>query len=277
MFLVGPVLAVWALVAANRSRDPIGRIGLMLSGYLFMLGAVIGFGGVLTPRDPSNAESFLNDIFSFFGLPHVFLALSAVASAIYIFVRNRLVRVFLMLASFTLGTIFVWQMSKIDGYYGFADLFRNRAFMVVLLPAFVGIVFSIYWIRPKLLLEQTNGAAMIVLIPFTYALIADIQVTWQWNIYIQKFCEVLDMDMTPQERIEVLISGKAGVMGWTWTHPTLSSLLRDLGNTAHVANQQAAIRWEPYSGASPIIPYRGFCQSRLFNNVMSSVTISHYC
>lgn len=262
MFMVGPVLAIWAFVAANRSEDPYKRIGLMLSGYLFLLGSVMGFGGVLAPRDPSNAANFINDVFSFLWLPHVFLLLSSIASITYIFVSNRLVRVVSVFCIFAFGSIYLWQMLNINGYYGFAELFRNRAFMIVALPVVVGFLFLIYWIRPKLLLEKTNGAAMILLVPFAYALIADMQVTRQWSAYTEKFCEVLHANISPQDSIDALISDEAMVMGWTWTHPTLSILLRDQGSPAYVANQQGATQWEPYSGVAPALPYKGFCQSR---------------
>ncbi len=264
MLLVGPVLALWTIVATARSESHQERIGLVISALLFLLGAVIGLGGFLSPRDPANASSFLSSAFAYLGNPHVFLLLSGLAAVPAILAAGRRLRIACTVASALLGAAFVASIVGLDGYYAFSVYYRNRSFMALFLPVFVGALLAVYWRRPAWLAPSADDSAYwVILVPLAFAVTGDAVGTYRWNQYVHAFCGVLDGNASPLERVQRLRQSGART-AWAWTHPTMSVLLRDRGSRAMVANEPGASGWQPFEPASaPSIPYRGVCQAPL--------------
>jgi hypothetical protein len=258
MLLAGLVLALWAVIAAGHARAECDRVGLMLSGVLFLLGAAIGLGGFLSPRDPNNAASFLASSFHYLRNPQVFLLLSALLVLPAIGTRNRSVRIACGIASAACGAAFVFATGRLTGYYGFDVYYHNRSFLVLMLPAFVGAVFVVHATRPHWLAAGSPDAFAIILVPLGFAIAGDAVGTSRWNAFMETFCSVLEADRSPAERLAML--QKASVRtAWPWTHPTMSVLLRDRGSRAMVTNEPG--NFEPFDASNPpSIDNRGICQ-----------------
>ena len=259
MLLVGPVLAMWAVVAAGRARTDVERVGLMLSGVLFFLGAVVGLGGFLSPRDPNNAAGFLASAFLYLRNPQVFLLLSALLLLPAIGTRGRRVRIACGIASAACGAAFVFATGRLTGYYSFEVYYQNRSFLVLMLPAFVGAVFAVHAVRPHCLAAGSPNAFAIILVPLGFAIAGDAVGTVRWNEFMKTFCSVLEADGSPAERLAMLQKTSVRT-AWWWTHPTMSVLLRDRGSRAMVTNEPG--NFEPFDARNPpAIGNRGLCQA----------------
>lgn len=264
MLLVGPILALWAVVAAGRAGTERERFGFTLAGLLFLLGAVIGLGGFLSPRDPGNASSFLGSAFRYLRNPQIFLFLSAALAFSTICFSAPRLRLVCAALSAVFGITFLVAMTRLEGFYSFDVYYHNRSFMVLSLPVFVGLLFAVHCRRPQWLLAHgPRDAYAILLLPMTFAVAGDVLGTYRWAAYVREFCAVLDKDMSPSERLQTLRRSGART-AWPWTHPTMSLLLRDRGSVAMVTNEPGFFSWEPFDPAkAPSIGYLGFCQSPL--------------
>ena len=263
MLLVGPVLAAWSVLAGGRATYDRERFGLGIAALLFTVGAAIGSGGLLSPRDPGNAVGFIRSIASFLAGPHLFLLLAAVAAAVAALVPHRPVALGAVAASALLGIAYLVIVVRVQGYYSYDFYYQNRAFLALLLPAAVGAVFMAWWLRPAwFATAPMTPVAAAFLVPFAFAIAADWIGTHRWVAYVDKFCEVLRSEANPPERLAQL--KHSGVRtGWGWTHPTLSVLLRDRGSNAMVANEPPQ-RWEPFDASNPPrIGRLGLCQAPL--------------
>lgn len=264
MLLVGPVLGAWAAVCAARTDVHKERIGLVLAALLFFLGATIGLGGFLSPRDPNNASGFVSSAFAYLGGPHAFLLASGIAAMGAALLRRRRVRLAALLTSAVLGACFVAGIVRIEGYYGFSVYYYNRSFMVLLLPVLVAAVAAAHVFRPSWLASREAGwVHAAFLVPLAFAVAGDVAGTMRWRFFVDRFCDVLEAKGTPQDRVQRL-RGTGARTAWAWTHPTMSVLLRDRGSRPLVANEPGASSWQPFQlAAAPTIPYRGLCQAPL--------------
>jgi hypothetical protein len=264
MLLVGPVLALWAVLDASRTEAHKERIGLVLAALLFLLGATIGLGGFLSPRDPNNASGFLASAFAYLRNPHVFLLLSGLAMVAAIAARDRRMRLAAAALSALLGLGFPVAIARLEGFYSFDVYYHNRSFMVLFLPVLVAALLAVHWRRRYWLAPRSaDPAHALFLIPLLFAVAGDAIGTYRWSHYVRTFCEVLDRDATPLDRLTLLRDSGART-AWAWTHPTMSVLLRDRGSAAMVVNQPGAFGWEPFPPANAAsIPYRGLCQAPL--------------
>ncbi len=249
MLLVGPILAVWALVAARRAEVQ-DRIGLVLSSLLFSVGVLVGMGGVLSPRDLGNASNFLLDTLQYLRNPQSFMLLAVAAAFASVILPRRLMQLICVLLSFASAIAFLWALMRIKGYYAYTLYYQNRTFLVLLLAAAIGALFVAFWRFPQLLDEQRfQGRYAALLIPVVFAVAGDILGTYRWNSYLDEFCAALRQDVTPEQRIARLKDSGA-VTGWSWSHPSLSVLLRDKGSGAMVTNESGG-RWEPFDPSRP--------------------------
>jgi MFS family permease len=262
MLLIGPVLAAWAFVVASRSTLEWERFGLRLSGFLFVLGSIIGLGGFLAPRDPGNASSFLAHAVLFWRNPQIFLYLSALFAIPAMCVPRRNLRLVCIALVVIFGALFVTSILQLKGYYSYQVYHENRSFLVLLMPVLIAALFAAYWFRPNWIQNgPPEGSYAIMLLPLAFAIAGDIIGTNRWNAYVGAFCDVLQNESSPAERLAQL--QRTGVMtAWRWTHPTMSVLLRDGGSSAMVINEPTA--WEPFNpAAARAIPYRGLCSAPL--------------
>ncbi len=260
MLLVGPFLGLWALMASSRATDHRERLGLAIAAFLFLLGVVIGLGGFLSPRDPSNASSFLGSAFRYLGNPHFFLMMSGFLGFAAVLSANR-ARAILAIVSAAFGLAFVVAITRLEGFYGFDIYYHNRSFMVLSLPAFIAALVAVWYLRPHWLQARGSGEGYaILLIPILLAVAGDMIGTYRWGGYVKEFCTVLGSSAPPVEKLMAL--KQTGVRtAWPWTHPTMSLLLRDRGSKAMVVNEPGSFGWEPFDPAkAPAIDYRGFCQ-----------------
>jgi hypothetical protein len=264
MLLVGPVLALWAIVSAARTEVHKERIGLILAALLYLLGATIGLGGFLAPRDIGNAGSFMSTAFAYLGNPHVFLLLSGIAAIPGIVSPNRRLRLASAVLSALLGLGFVVMIVRLEGFYAFSVYYTNRSFMVLFLPAFVAALLAVYWRRPAWLLPRADDSGYVLfLIALGFAVAGDAVGTYRWNTYVHEFCRVLELKVPPLERVSQLRQSGTRT-AWGWTHPTMSVLLRHRGSNAMVVNEPGASRWQPFEpDKAPTIRDRGLCQAPL--------------
>lgn len=265
MLLVGPVLAIWATIAAFRHEGRLESIGLVLTTLLYLLGAAIGLGGFLSPRDLSNASNFLSTAFAYLGHPHLFLLLAGIVVIPGICLPSCRLRNFSAVASALLGIGFVLGITNLEGFYSFSIYYENRSFMVLFLPVLVGLALAMYAYRPVWLRPNADATGLkLFLVPLIFAVAGDAVGTYRWSTYARSFCTVLEMAGTPTERLSEL--KQSGVRTtWAWTHPTMSVLLRDRGSQSIVINEQGASAWEPFDPMRAMsIPYLGLCQAPLF-------------
>ena len=260
MLLIGPVLALWSLYAASLAQTDRERLGLGICVLLFLLGAVIGMGGLLAPRDPSNASGFLASAFAFLKNPHALLMLAALLAFPAIWHPSRRLLIVCAALSAACGIAYVLAIARIEGFYSFSVYYYNRAFMVLSLPVFVAALFASSYFRPQWLQTRTaqEGYAL-MLVPLAFAVAGDMLGTYRWTQYTEAFCAILDKDVSPAERLNLLKQSGAKT-AWAWTHPTMSLLLRDRGSKALVVNDPG--QFEPFdAGKAVSIPYRGLCQA----------------
>ncbi|HYC36887.1 MAG TPA: hypothetical protein VEC19_10725 [Usitatibacter sp.] len=264
MLLVGPFLALWAAIASTRAADVGERLGLLVAAFLFALGAVIGLGGFLSPRDASNASSFLGSALRYLGHPHAFLMASAFFALAAVVVRGG-ARIGCAVVSALLGAAFVAGIARLSGFYGFDVYYHNRSFMVLALPLLVAALLAAWYLRPHWLAMRGAGEGYaVLLVPIFFAVSGDMLGTHRWARYVDAFCQVLERPGTPHERIQALKSADVRT-AWPWTHPTMSLLLRDRGSGAMVVNDPGSFGWEPFDpNRAPTIDYRGFCQAPPF-------------
>lgn len=264
MLLVGPFLALWATIAAVRHEGRLESIGLVLSALLYLLGATIGLGGFLSPRDPGNASSFLSTAFAYLGHPHVFLLLAGIAIIPGICLPSHRLRTVSATASALLGLGFVLGITKLEGFYSFSVYYQNRSFLVLFLPGFVGLALAVYAYRPAWLRTDADATGYaLFLVPLAFAVAGDAVGTYRWSTYVQAFCTVLEMPSTPLERLGALKQSGART-AWAWTHPTMSVLLRGRGSQSMVVNEPGASGFEPFDPTRIMsTPYRGLCQAPL--------------
>lgn len=260
MLLAGPVLCLWALAAAPRVNDERSRVGLTVSAVLFAIGTAIGFGGWLAPRDPANAQGFAASALRFVQNPQLWLLVAAVAVIPAIVLPSRRIMVACAAASAAAGAAFLWALDDITGYFGYAIYYDNRAFLAMSLPVFAAVGLVAWWRRPRWAEGAMTHGYGVVLVPLLFAVAGDMMGTRQWNRYMSEFCTVLNQpDMKPAERLESL-KATGVVTGWSWTHPTMSVLLRHRGSDAIVANQPGQ-RFEPDVQGAARAGYRGFCEA----------------
>jgi len=264
MLLVGPVLALWAIMATARIEAARDRIGLVLAALLFFLGATIGLGGFLAPRSPGNASNFLLNAFAYLRNPHAFLLMSGLAVIPGICLSGRWLRLACVATSAMFGLGFVAAITRLEGFYSFSVYYQNRSFMMFSLSVFVAALLVVEWRRPGWMRpDPGNTGHALLLVPFAFAVTGDAVGTYRWSAYVQAYCEVLDQDVSPLERLNVLQRSGART-AWTWTHPTMSVLLRDRGSKAMVVNEPGAFQWEPFDPADAVsIGYWGLCQAPL--------------
>ncbi len=267
MLLVGPVLAFWSISAARKSSNHIEQIGFVIAAVLFVMGSVIALGGFLSPHLAYNASGFLANAFTYLKNPQFFLLLSGLAATLANFMPRRRWLLFSAAISALLGLGFVIMIVHLDGFYSYDVYYNNRSFLVLFLPVFVGSLLATYLLKPAWLLPGTEDSRyLIILIPFIFAVVGDGIGTYRWNTYTKLFCQVLDVDMSPQQRIDML-KNSGSRTAWRWTHPTMSVLLRDLGSKAMVVNEAGASNWQPFEPEyAPVINYRGLCQSPLLGS-----------
>ena len=259
MLLAGPLLCAWALLAQARSVDPRERIGLAIAALLFALGAVIGFGGWLAPRDPANAQGFAMSLLSFLRNPQAWLLVSALAVVPAVKRPGPMSMWICAAVSVIAGGAFLWTLSQVSGYIGYIIYYDNRTFLAFLLPVFIAVAFAAYWAKPAWAAIDGTAGYWLVLVPLLFAIAGDIAGTRRWNEYMHEFCVVLNQpDLTPEQRLDSL-KATGVVTGWYWTHPTMSVLLRARGSDAVVANEPGQ-RFEPsvVGGSSRV---RGFCEA----------------
>ncbi|HUF80599.1 MAG TPA: hypothetical protein VMN03_05630 [Burkholderiales bacterium] len=273
MLLVGPILALWAMIAAGRAGNDRERLGLALAGFIFFAGAVVGLGGFLSPRDPSNASGFLSSAFAYLRNPQLFLLLSGMLGLAALAVANAPFRWALVTASVACGLAFVGAMDRLEGYYGLDIYYYNRSFLVLSLPVFAAVLLAVWVVRPRWLGAGSQERYAVMLVPVLFAVAGDVLATHRWSSYVHQFCLVLERDTQPLERLE-LLKRSGSTTAWSWTHPTMSLLLREQGSTAMVVNEPGKSSWQPFEpAAAPSIRNRGLCESRFLGSTRASFAV----
>ena len=264
MLLVGPVLAVGAFLVSREREGTQEQVGLTIAALLFTLGTFIGFSSFVAPRDPGNASSFLTSAFAYLKNPQAFELLAVACSLAATAVSKAYSRASLIIAAAALSVVFLWMMLGQEGYYAYTLYYHNRTFLVFLLPFAVGALLLIRRYRPARLERSLSAAgAMAMIVPFVAVVSADLVGSARWLHYMRDFCDVLDHPATASTGINQLKRNGA-VTGWAWTHPTMSILLREPGNSAVVLDDPG--QWQPFDPRTPMqLKYRGACADPLFH------------
>lgn len=258
MLLVGPILAGWAAFVAARTEVERERIGLTLAALLFLLGAVVGLGGFLSPRDPGNAANFLASTLQYFKNPQVYLLAAGLLAWASATLSSRLpARVAAVLAALC-SLAFLVEIYQLKGYFSYTAYYQNRAFLTLGLPVFVALVIATLRFDPPWLRKADPCSSIgILAVPVVFAIAGDMLGTSRWSVYVREFCAVLQQPGEPQERLARLRASSV-LTGWAWTHPTMSLLLRGEEGSGMVANDPG--QYEPFDyRQATSIPYRGFC------------------
>lgn len=263
MLMAGPILAAWAFMLAVRCRGQVDRIGLVLTSFLFLLGAAAGFGGFIAPRDPANLGLFAGSLFDYLKNPQVLLLFSGLAAVVAVLTKGRWKRLLCVATSAVLGGVFLVWIIRLDW---FGVYYYNRAFLAILLPVVLMLLFLVWWLRPAWLASRQSASTSVVfLVPFAFAVAGDVVGTYRWSQDIEKFCKVLGTDLSPDDRFEAL-RGSALRTAWSWTYPSMAILLRDRGSSAMISNPPDT-PWQPFSlDKAPSIPHKGLCEARLFRS-----------
>lgn len=267
MLLVGPVLAMWSVVAALRTTDPFERTGLIIAAIGFVIGSLIGLGGFLSPRDPENAAGFIASMPAYFGSPQLFLALSALFAVSASFFSKQHTRRSAAVVSMLFGAISLQMVLRLEGYYSYSVYYTNRSLLVLLLPVYASALFIGYWRKQGWFrISAPKTSYTVLMVPFLWAIAGDLVGTYRWNTYTEVFCTLLEKDLAPQERFDLLMNSGSRT-GWGWTHPSLSILLRNKDSNAIISNGSSYRGWEPFEADhGPRIEHRGICQSPILGH-----------
>ena len=267
MALVGPVLFVWSLLDVYMSDESLERTGLLIAALLFLVGTVVGLGGILAPRDPANATQFVASAFEYLKNPQVWLLLSAGLVVPVACNPSLGGRRLLVVASASCAALFVVGIVGLDGYYSYRIYYWNRSLLVISLPVIVAALLAVHWFkRPSKALHADRAGYVYLLIPMAAAVTCDLLGSYRWDRYVQAFCGVLERNVDPALGVNEL-KRTGALTGWDWNHPTLSVLLRSRGSSAMVHNESAS-SWQPFDPATPIsLPYRGLCQAQILRAV----------
>jgi hypothetical protein len=265
MLLVGPILSLWAFMESRRATNAGEAFGLRVASLLFAIGAVIGMGGFLAPRDPGNASSFVHHAVYFLKNPQfgLFVCAGAAFVSVLLWRKRTSASIAAGVVSVLAGAWFLYALARLNGYYSYEIYHQNRSFLVLLLPFPVAALALTSLFRPAWLLVPPTSWWRVawMVFPMVIAAAGDLHATHQWVIHVSQFCAVLRSDSSPVERRDRLVNG-GSLTGWRWTHPAMSVLLRDRGSAAMVVNEPTA--WEPFSpAAAPVIRYRGLCEAGL--------------
>lgn len=260
--LVGPLLAVLALLQFRRSSSRLEKAGLGLAILFFLAGTAGGVNAILHPRDPSNEANFLASISVYLRNPQFLLLLASSSLLPSTLSRDSIHRAIFALLGIVFSILFLSHMVQLTNYYAYTIYYQNRAFLGLLLPASIGIMLAGKLFSPPVILAENRRLNyLIILIPFFAAVAGDLLGSFRWHQYVGEFCEVLSAAGAQNSGVEQL--KKAGaVMGWSWTHPTMSILLRARGTDGMIRNEPGS-RWEPFDPSTPIsINYVGLCENR---------------
>jgi hypothetical protein len=270
MLLAGPVLALFAAISARRAAAEQERIGLTLAAFLFFGGAVVGLGGFLSPRDPSNAAGFLASVPAYLRGPQALLMVCALAAFAAAVSRGApRLRIAGAVASAGFGIAYLAAIGRLEGYSAYAIYYHNRSFLVVSLPLFVGALLLAREFRPRWFEPGPPVGYGWCLVPLAFAVAADLIGTMRWNRYVGEFCAILEAPLSPAERLARLKSAPVQT-GWAWINPATSVLLRERGSNAIVLNDPG--NFEPFDARKPVhIKERGFCQAPLVGKPLGTV------
>lgn len=263
MLLVGPFLALWSFLSAREAADSREQAGLTLATLLFLLGSFIGFSGFVAPRDPGNADNFAVSVLMYLHNPQLFALFAAACGLVAMTRSSSGAQLAWTGSAAAIGAAFIVRMVDLHGYYAYSLYYYNRSFLVCLLPLAVAALFAIHRRHPEWLTKPMGAkAALAAAIPFLAVATADVLGSARWYAYMRTYCDVLEQPAAASTGIARLKDSGA-MMGWAWTHPTMSVLLRREGSPAIVFNDPG--QWEPVDTRVPIdFPYAGACQSRRF-------------
>jgi hypothetical protein len=260
ILLIGPLLGAMSYLALRDAHSRLERIGLSLALLLFILGTASGFAAFLSPRDPGNVTNFLASLPIYLRNPQFLLLLSALSMLAVVIAPGVGRRAQLIFLGWLLAILFVLSINMVNGYYGYTIYYQNRAFLIVLLPFCIALVGAARFYMPASS-PPTRPHYALMLIPFAAAAYGDMLGSYRWDRYITAFCEVLKDRSSPAEGVDRL-KRTGAVTGWSWTHPTMSVLLRERGSDAMVLNEPGQ-RWEPFDPSRAVsIAYRGVCEDR---------------
>jgi hypothetical protein len=121
-------------------------------------------------------------------------------------------------------------------------------------------------LHPSWLAEGEAPAAswtFVLLLPIAFAVAGDVGGTYRWQRFMGAFCDVLEGNLPPMERLRALKASGAR-MAWSWTRPAMSMLLRSRSRWAMVLNEPGTYSREPFGPQwGRTIPYRGICLAPL--------------
>ena len=143
------------------------------------------------------------------------------------------------------GVFLIW-LGSLTNYYAYTMYYRNRAWLTLLLALCIGALMLAAWYgRLSATGALTNIDAAALLVPFLAAAAGDLWGSARWLAHEQTFCKVLADPARARDGVEQL-KQSGSLMGWSWTHPTMSVLLRRQGSDAMVLNEPGT-RWQPFS------------------------------
>jgi hypothetical protein len=245
-----PILSLLCLWRTRVSNDPAARAILLVSAYLFAVGAWFGLQGSLFPRDPANAGNFTSALFvpAFYIVPVEIAALFALAAAANLAVGWW--RVAAVAAVLIATARFAWRHFGAAHVLSLGPAYVQRAtvvpiILVLSLLGLLSIALERRW--PRL----ASVPVLFALLPAAMVFAVDLHDTIGWKAYMNAFCETLATTASAEQRLAFPRKPQAQKYGWSWTYPTMSILLRPAGSQAIVTDADHD-SWQPFDPNSPI-------------------------
>ena len=244
-----PILSLLCLWRIRVANDPAARAILLVSAYLFAVGAWFGLQGSVFPRDLSNAGNFASALFipAFYAVPVEIAALIALAAAACLAVGWW--RVAAGAGALIATATFAWRHFGAVYILSLGPPYEQRAVVVpiILALSLLGLL-SIALVRrwPRL----AGFPVRFLLLPAAVVFAVDLHDTIGWKAYINAFCDTLASTASAEQRLAFPRQPQAQKYGWGWTYPTMSVLLRPAGSQATVIDADHD-SWQPFDPTAP--------------------------
>jgi hypothetical protein len=248
LVFLGPLLAILAwhrLVTKQPLLTGLVKSSLVLCLVCYLCAAIIAGYSIWHPRDPANYAGALNLRYN---VRNGLLLLSAVFALAYGLSLSasgsvkKLANVIAICTLLALAWPKLW--SALSMQYG------SRAIGGIIILLFGAIVLLRSPINNYLQLDLKRATSANVYYSlgfFFFLLISDVTRSVQFTYYLADFQKEVrsHTGLIPLEATNLPSHGD-GIVGWDWTHPTLSILLRDNARQAVILNSSQWHGYEPF-------------------------------
>jgi hypothetical protein len=268
--VTGCLLAFASVVQVFQSQSSSRRTLWILLTLLFLSGVPFGLEGILAQLGAKKEKAFISALRTTLD-NRLLLDLLGIfcLAAMAVIVRNRL----LALGMAAVAGYAAWRFSiDVIGVYpqraqvlALGDQYGQRA---QVFPVLVGAFLLVALARSSLLesIAQRTCQQWPMLVPLALVLTVYLADLKGWLGYVQAFCgELREPTEEPDRDAAFVTRPEVQKFGWVWEFPTMSILLRDLGNdrTISYPGYQGWAPFDPATATPDIQPFKqsgGLCQ-----------------